>query len=162
MISGLNLINDFITESQESELIVRLASEWRVSVPSGGGLRQVRYGTDVYAKKLASEVIPEYLLEYCRVIYSRGLLDHEPRHVTINTYKPGSYIGPHIDKPDCGEVITILSVASDATMIMSKDVSVEISLGRRSLIQLSGESRYDWKHEILPVEHCRYSLVFRD
>lgn len=163
MIDGIGLHENFITDLQESVLMPQLAKEKKKSITSDGGLYQVRYGTSVYSKKLASELIPEYLIEYCDLLYEKGLLDHKPRHVTINTYEKGSVIGPHIDKPDCGDVITILSIASDATMVMSKgDIKENVILKRRSLIQLSGEARFDWKHEVLPVSSLRYSLVFRD
>jgi alkylated DNA repair dioxygenase AlkB len=163
MINGISLYEDFITDLQESALIPHLASEKKRSITSGGGLYQVRYGTNVYSRKLASEVIPEYLVEYCELLHQRGFLDHTPKHITINTYEKGSVIGPHIDKPDCGDAVTILSVASDATMMMSRgELREEITLKRRSLIQLAGEARFDWEHEVLPVASLRYSLVFRD
>jgi alkylated DNA repair dioxygenase AlkB len=163
MVNGIRLLEDFITDSQESVLVAHLSREKDRSMTSGEGLYQVRYGTSVYSKKLASERIPDYLVEYCDLLHDKGLLDHKPRHVTINTYERGSVIGPHIDKPDCGIIITILSLASDAVMIMSKDdLREEVLLRRRSLIQLTGEARFVWKHEISPVTSLRYSLVFRD
>jgi alkylated DNA repair dioxygenase AlkB len=157
-ISGINLIEGFISEEQEGVLLDTLAKEpWKT------GLNQIRYGTSVYSKKLRSESIPEHLLTYCRKIHASGLLDHDPKHVTVNHYDAGSSIAPHIDKPDCGGVITILSLASEATMVMALGADrFEIPLNRRSLIQLMGEARYNWTHEILPVRKPRYSIVFRD
>lgn len=162
MISGISLTPEFISLDEEAYL-VRELSRGAKGVTSGNGLYQLRYGTPVYSKKIISNVIPEYLGVYCDRLHMTGFLPHAPKHVTVNLYTIGSSIGPHIDKIDSGKVITILSISNEATMVMSRDqLREEVVLPRRSLIQLSGEARYDWNHEVLPVSGIRYSIVFRD
>jgi len=161
MIDGIHLKKEFITSDEEAYLISEVSRN--KGITSGGGLYQSRYGSSVYSKKLVSDTIPEHLKILCDRLWLTHQLPHSPKHVTVNTYTAGSVIKPHIDKISCGKVITILSLASDATMMLTKDdLREELLLPRRSLLQLTGDARYNWFHEILPVNQLRYSIVFRD
>ena len=79
--------------------------------------------------------------------------------VTINVYKPKSFIIPHRDSPTSGEVITVLSLGSAATMRLSDGKTLEML--PRSLLEMSGKARWELEHEILPVQDHRVSIVFR-
>ena len=63
--------------------------------------------------------IPEYLLDLCNKLINRKVLDALPEDVTINTYYSGDSIPAHIDKPEAGPVITILSLLSEATLVLT-------------------------------------------
>jgi alkylated DNA repair dioxygenase AlkB len=81
----------------------------------------------------------------------------------INRYLPGTRISRHIDHDDNGPVIPVIGFKSDSDMILSLDNErLVIPFPRRSLVALTGESRYTWFHETLPTNQLRYSLVFRN
>lgn len=86
--------------------------------------------------------------------------------LTIRTYYPGKGIGYHIDNDKAGEVITIYSMLAEATMNLrlpkAKTAEMQIVLYPNSLLTLSGEARWQYEHQILPVKEKRVSLVFRN
>jgi alkylated DNA repair dioxygenase AlkB len=68
----------------------------------------------------------------------------------------------HIDNQNAWPVVTIISLASTAQMRLEKDEqSLILDLTPRSLLQMSGEIRNKWTHEVLPLKADRVSLVFR-
>jgi len=122
-----------------------------------------RYGTKIYSNGVVSKEIPVEFWYFANKIYCAGLLPAIPTHITINEYLPGNTIAPHIDKPESGEVITVLSLLSEAEMVLSNgEEKKTLLLPPRSLLQLSGDERWVWKHSILPLNNKRYSIVFRD
>jgi alkylated DNA repair protein alkB family protein 8 len=106
------------------------------------------------------------------------------QQLTVNQYLPGQGIAPHIDTESCiGPIIPVINLASGITMLMEKRksnnnddtdhrVKKHIWLPRRSLLILSGESRYLYSHGIAPrntdkvngtliPRQIRISLTFR-
>ena len=159
---GLIVIPDFITESEEREIVSQLPE----SRPKKGSERNSirRFGSNIpYKNQMESSVIPEYLNRIGQKIFDKGLLDLKPNSISINEYLIGNTIAPHIDSVESGPIITILSLLSDATMVLSNNKEKHsIMVPRFSILQLKDEIRYKWTHEILPVEHKRYSIVFRN
>lgn len=90
--------------------------------------------------------IPKDIIEkLCEV--PNGYFDQ----VIVNEYKPGQGIGSHIDHSKIFDnVICTLSLGSDCVMVLTKnnEPSIPVVLKRNSLLKLSGESRYQWKHSI--------------
>ena len=121
----------------------------------------IRYGNSIYGNEKL-DPIPDYLLDLCYKLIDQKILDALPEDVTVNTYYPGNKMTPHIDKADAGPVITILSLLSDAKLILTYGTKREsIILPSRSVIQLKGVYRTHWKHSIERLEHKRISIVFR-
>ena len=89
-----------------------------------------------------------------------GLADSEQKltwKLTLNFYKNigGTIAGfPfHVDIPANGIVTMILNVQREALFqIAKREVSEDIVLPVGALLILSGESRYEWKHRVLPTE----------
>ncbi len=76
--------------------------------------------------------------------------------LTMNFYKniDGTVAGfPfHVDLPANGIVTMILNVQREVLFQIAKDeVVTDIHLPVGSLLVLSGESRYEWKHRVLPM-----------
>jgi alkylated DNA repair dioxygenase AlkB len=95
-------------------------------------------------------------------LIDQEILDALPEDVTVNTYYPGNKMVAHIDRIDAGPVITVLSLLSDAKLILTYGTKREvITLPSRSVIQLKGIYRTHWKHSIEKLEHKRISIVFR-
>jgi alkylated DNA repair dioxygenase AlkB len=158
---GINLVLNFISDEEEAELIHNISPTKK---RKGIGRSSIqRYGTPVYSNNVVSKTIPEWLYKYNTKLYDEGLLRTIPQHTTINLYLPGDDIKPHIDNKESGDIITILSLLSDAEMIISnEDLVKPIFLPRKSLIQLALDARWNYKHSIKPVKEKRYSIVFRD
>jgi len=121
----------------------------------------IRYGNSVYGHDKL-DPIPEYLLDLSNKLIDKKILDSIPEDITVNTYYPGDKIIPHIDKIDAGPVITILSLLSEAKLILTYGSKKEnILLPSRSIIQLKGVYRTHWKHSIEKLKQKRISIVFR-
>jgi alkylated DNA repair dioxygenase AlkB len=121
----------------------------------------VRYGNSIYGNEKL-DPIPDYLLDLCHKLIDQEILDALPEDVTVNTYYPGNKMVAHIDRVDAGPVITVLSLLSDAKLILTYGTKREvITLPSRSVIQLKGIYRTHWKHSIERLEHKRISIVFR-
>jgi alkylated DNA repair dioxygenase AlkB len=121
----------------------------------------VRYGNSIYSNEQL-EPIPDYLLDLCYKLIDQKILDALPEDITVNTYYPGNKMVPHIDKIDAGPVITVLSLLSDAKLILTYGAKREnILLPSRSIIQLKGIYRTHWKHSIEKLKDKRISIVFR-
>lgn len=80
--------------------------------------------------------------------------DFRPDQLTVNRYEPGQGIPPHCDTHSCFEdPILSLSLGSGIVMEFRKPQSsshLKVLLPRRSLLVMSGESRYGWTHGITP------------
>ena len=121
----------------------------------------VRYGNSIYGNEKL-DPIPGYLLDLCHRLIDQKILDALPEDVTVNTYYLGNKMVAHIDRVDAGPVITVLSLLSDAKLILTYGTKREvITLPSRSVIQLKGVYRTHWKHSIERLEHKRISIVFR-
>ncbi|KAG0479042.1 hypothetical protein HPP92_013761 [Vanilla planifolia] len=90
---------------------------------------------------------------------SFDLLWREPLfdQLIVNVYQPGEGICAHIDLMRFEDGIAIVSMESECVMHFSRadkgcedgfEVRVPILLNPGSLLVLSGEARYLWKHEI--------------
>lgn len=159
-IQSLNLVLDFISSEEELEIVSNIP-ESKTQRNRRSAIN--RYGSIVYRNFITSDIIPEWLLKPAIKLVEQKLLDHLPKHVTINTYYPGNFISAHIDNKESGEIITVLSLLSTAEMILSKGKEKQsIILPSKSLLQLKDDARWEWEHSILPVKDLRYSIVYRD
>lgn len=162
MINGLLYIPEFITVDEEKQVL----SNFEEPVRNSDKLRNnfFRYGEKTpYAKGFISKAVPEYLQHLADKIVAANLSD-PPKSISVNEYLTGQIIEPHIDNVNAGPVILILSLSSAATMRFtrkSKNQFFDLELQPRSLMRMQDEARNKWKHEILPVEATRYSIVFR-
>lgn len=75
-----------------------------------------------------------------------------PDQLIVNEYQPGQGIQAHVDCEPCfGETIVSLSLGADYEMSFERIVDgsmTSLYLARRSVLVLSGEARYGWKHGI--------------
>lgn len=123
----------------------------------------LRFGETLsYSSNKVSDTIPEMLMKLTQKIEDDGFVS-DIRHVTVNRYDVGQSIAFHVDSKEAGDVITVLSLASDAVMLF-KDNKGKVSrqpVPANSLLQMTDEHRYKMKHSIEPVQAVRYSIVFR-
>ena len=162
---GLALYPEFITQSEEAELLMQV----RVYMPDKPrhGVRDrnaiVRFGSTLPFNDVRDGKIPAHLDWLCIKLAQERHTPTKPDSITINEYYPGQVIRPHVDPRQAGPVITVLSLASAATMVFTKkdEAPIVVELPARSLVQMRDEIRYEWEHEIKPVKELRYSMVFR-
>lgn len=160
---GLSIIDDFISEEQESS-ILEIIDDKKPHVSKRKDRNSIkRYGSDLpYRANMVSQTIPDYLEDIGLKIFESGFLNQKPDSISINEYLIGQEIKPHIDSPKSGDVIVVLSLLSDAQMkFNNKTESFIVELKPRSLVVMKNEMRYKWMHSILPVKSKRYSIVFR-
>lgn len=153
---------NFLTAQEEQKILSNLpVSEKKRSKNSRNSV--VRYGSKKpYNGNIESSVIPDYLEEVIERLVSEKILTCRADSVTINEYFIGQELRYHIDTPESGEVITILSLLGDATLVFRKDGNkYYLRAPRRSVIQLSDDVRWKWEHCVEPLKERRYSIVFR-
>ncbi|XP_026814450.1 alkylated DNA repair protein alkB homolog 8-like isoform X1 [Rhopalosiphum maidis] len=152
---GLEIIDNFITEEEENFLLEYLNEHWSGS--SSMKHRQVKhYGFEFNydfnnVRYDTCDPIPKEFEFILNAIYLR--LNWRPNQITINKYLPGQGIPNHIDNITVfDEYILSLSLNSDIVMEFRKDLLKQngIFIKAKSLLIMSGESRYEWTHGITP------------
>ena len=86
-------------------------------------------------------------------------------HVLLARYDPGAGIGWHRDRDVFDKVVGI-SLNTPATLRFRRRTAsgfrrASIEVAPRSAYLLSGESRWDWEHRIVPGDELRFSITFR-
>ncbi|XP_032328445.1 CWF19-like protein 2 isoform X3 [Camelus ferus] len=101
--------------------------------------------------------LPGGLPDLCDSILEKwlkeGFIKHKPDQLTVNQYEPGQGIPAHIDTHSAFEdEIISLSLGSEVVMDFKHPdgVTVPVMLPCRSLLVMTGESRYLWTHGITP------------
>jgi len=180
-IQGLRYIPDFITPDEEKILIGRIYDQpWLDDLKRR--VQHYGYKYDYAAKTIDHEAylgpLPDWLALLCQKLHKEQIFALLPDQVIVNEYLPGQGIYFHVDCVPCfGDTIASLSLGSSAVMQFKKhykDIEKQnVLLEERSLVILSGEARYQWKHSI-PPRNCdviggfeiprrrRLSLTFRN
>lgn len=160
-INGLVYKEDFLS-IEEEELIL---SEIDHAIWDTHLKRRVQHYGYLYDYKkkninqdLKTGELPHWLLLLERKIQTDLSLENSFDQVIINEYEPGQGISGHIDCVPCFEdVIISVSLLSSCVMQFSKNEErQEILLQPRSILLLSGEARYSWKHGIKAVKNDKW------
>ncbi|XP_006628174.3 alkylated DNA repair protein alkB homolog 8 [Lepisosteus oculatus] len=101
--------------------------------------------------------LPGGLPMFCNEVLDRCLKENlikvKPDQLTVNQYQPGQGIPPHIDTHSAFED-TIISLSLGAKTVMdfkhTDGRSISVVLPARSVLVMTGESRYLWSHGITP------------
>ncbi|XP_056012477.1 alkylated DNA repair protein alkB homolog 8-like isoform X2 [Ostrea edulis] len=158
---GLFVFEDFISE--EEERLFLSAVDWETLTNERGELkhRQVKhfgfefkYGVnDVDADDPLPQGIPQVCSAFLERTRATGHISHYPDQLTVNRYQPGQGIPSHIDTgPAFEDGIMSLSLGSQVLMDFYHPDGRQLSvlLPPRSLLIMTGESRYVWSHGITP------------
>lgn len=163
-ISGLTYIPDYITQTQETELLRFIDNQlWLADLKRR--VQHYGYKYDYTARRVDAsmrlESIPGCLQDYCTLLHSNGLLAKIPDQVIINEYQPGQGIASHIDCVPCfHETIASISLGSPCVMDFVDSQTQEkipVLLEPRSVFVIQGDARYRWKHGIAPRKTDRYN-----
>lgn len=154
-IPGLTYLPNFITPTQEAELVAIIDQQpWLSDLKRR--VQHYGYKYDYQARSitqaLALGAIPDWLEASCKVLHNKGLFPAKPDQVIINEYQPGQGIASHIDCIPCFEgIIASLSLGSPCVMDFThsnNNEKITVLLEPCSLLILSGDARYVWKHGI--------------
>jgi len=163
LLEGLSLIENFVT-AEEVVGLMKLIKPSKLNNISNGRNSFKRFGSDLpYKSRIVSSEIPQGFSFLLDRLVTSNLVPFRPDSITINEYLKGQGIAPHVDSKGSGEVISVLSLLSEATMVLTKHGEQPhfIKLPARSLVQMRDEVRWKWSHAIKPVAATRYSIVFR-
>ena len=171
-LKGVKVYPDFISDIEETQLVQDIdQGEW---LPSQSGRFKQDYGprANYKRKKLKLDKF-QGLPGYSQYLRDRlaglgELTDFIPVEQCNLDYKPelGSSIDFHFDDFWLwGERLIIVNLLSDSFMFFNhEDKYIKVPLPRRSLILMSGEGRFLWKHAIAreDIHSRRISVTFRE
>lgn len=177
--AGFRYEDDFITPDEERSLADEIGRlEFSTFAMRGVvARRRVKfYGMSYDAGATVSSPMPAFLMPLRERIAAWAGVDADAFAMAlINEYRPGAPIGWHRDAPQYG-IVAGVSLLSSSRMKLRPYVSPQahasaeggkriathaITLERRSVYLMAGESRHGYEHHIPPVDTLRYSVTFR-
>ncbi|KAI9491574.1 hypothetical protein BDB00DRAFT_831991 [Zychaea mexicana] len=159
-IPGLILIEDFVGREEEAAMIdavddnqwcglgISPNPELKRRTQQYGHLFSYRY------RKVLEELgpLPEFSSAIVDRIMKQELMPNVPNHLLVNEYNLGQGIMPHTDAPALfGPAILSLSLLSACVMKFTHvetGHTLDILLPRLSMVVMTGDSRYKYKHSI--------------
>ena len=162
-IPGLAYLPNYIDEQTEVDLLQHIDDQpWITELKRR--VQHYGYRYDYRARSVASAerlgMLPDWLEPYGLMMYSIGMLSERPNQVIINEYQPGQGIAPHIDCVPCFDrAIASISLRSSCMMDFTHSKTGEktsLLLEPRSLLLLTDDARYLWKHGITHRKTDRY------
>ncbi|XP_037947447.1 alkylated DNA repair protein alkB homolog 8-like [Teleopsis dalmanni] len=164
--NGLIILPNFITPDEEALLLTAINNKTVETVAGELKHRQVQhFGYEfIYGKNNVdiNRPLDKQIPTACDILWPRLQLEAEklnlkldwqiPDQLTVNKYAPGHGIPSHVDTHSAFlDPILSLSLQSDVVMEFRRgNERVPVLLPKRSLLIMSGESRYDWMHGITP------------
>ncbi|KAK7268678.1 hypothetical protein RIF29_21384 [Crotalaria pallida] len=155
-VKGLWVSRSFLSPHQQSTLCSAIRSENWFTEPSNN--QAMRFGDlPPWAIRLTHSIRDSVLLasdDDDRLPLPLDLLSRQPLfdQMIVNMYQPGEGICAHVDLLRFEDGIAIVSLESSCVMnftsVDNELVSVPVLLNPGSLVVMSGEARYRWKHEI--------------
>ena len=175
-VPGLIVVKDWISESEEAEILALLnESEWEKKIsrrvqhygarfsyitrkvatgklsPDTAEAKQKEAKEEEEDAALEDAVLPQWLQQQADRI-AKEVGTHSFDQCTVNEYTPGKGIASHIDTHSAFEdAIASVSLGSGAVMDFSdhrSDRTVSVWMPRRCLLVMTGESRLAWAHRI--------------
>jgi alkylated DNA repair dioxygenase AlkB len=154
-VPGLKYFVNCLDRDAERELLKRVdQSDWITSLKRR--VQHYGYKYDYKGRTVTSDFflgpLPEWLMDIGLEMVAARQLPAVPDQVIVNEYQPGQGIAAHGDCVPCfGDSIASLSLASSCVVEFSHRESSEcvpVFMEPRSLILMSGEARYAWRHAI--------------
>lgn len=177
-IKGLSLCRDFLTPDQQSTLLASILREgWFNDASHNQAMRfgdlptwAKELSTCVLELIRYSDYDPESMdTNTCQMdeqacVFPSELLHRVPlfNQLIVNSYQPGEGICAHVDLMRFEDGIALVSLESSCVMHFSRvengvatngkqiepTIKIPVYLTPGSLLLISGEARYQWKHEI--------------
>lgn len=156
VVPGLSLKSRAISPLVEETLVGWFSTFGRTEVP--GGRLVTQFGVPYNYATKTSEVektteLPDPLKTLLRTL-DLPPAEEDKWNVIVNWYEPGQGIKEHTDSPCFGDAVWSLSLGAPVTMVLRKAGSAAwLWLPQRSLLELTGEARWHWTHEIQESSH---------
>ncbi|CAG8503761.1 14999_t:CDS:2 [Dentiscutata heterogama] len=154
-LEGLYIVEDFITETEEQELIRAIDS--RIWCGNGVACVEKSFCNFQVIHRNITDIgpLPTFTEFIIKRFKQQKIIDFEdePNMCIINEYEAGQGIMPHTDAATIfGPIILSLSLLSSCLMKFTHSSNPEtqflIVLPPRSLLIMTKSSRYDYKHSI--------------
>jgi alkylated DNA repair dioxygenase AlkB len=161
---GLHYIPNFITPAEESALIETIDQQpWLTDLKRW--VQHYGWKYNYTARRVDESMrlgpLPDWLMDYCQRLYDEGHFPKIPDQVIINEYQPRQGIAAHVDCVPCfEETIASLSLESACVMEFANPATgekIDHLLEPCSLLILSGDARYQWKHGIAARKTDKYA-----
>jgi alkylated DNA repair dioxygenase AlkB len=154
-VPGLSYVPGFLSPEEETALLAVVdAQPWRDDLQR----RVQHYGWRYdYSRKTVDASmnlgpLPDWLKSLSARLVREKHSVATPDQAIVNEYEPGQGIRPHIDCVPCfGPTVLSLSLGSGCLLELSRPDSAvghELYLEPRSLLVLTDEARYHWRHGI--------------
>lgn len=162
-IHGLTCIPDYITAAEEKDLL-ELIDRQNWSNELKRRVQHYGYRYDYKRRSVAQSgymgALPGWLLALAERLEYDGLISETPDQCAINEYLPGQGIATHVDCIPCfGDTVLALSLGSFCVMEFSHiacPMKIPVLLQPRSLLIMTGQARYKWRHGIPARKTDRY------
>lgn len=155
VIPGLHYLGDYVSDGEQNTLLGCIdAQPWATDLKRRVQHYGFRYD---YKRRTVDQSItlgslPDWAAELAERLLHEGITPARSDQLIVNEYLPGQGIASHIDCEPCfGGVVCSLSLGSACTMVFTHATNgrqEQIRLASRSLLVLSGEARYEWRHAI--------------
>jgi len=157
-ITGLKVLFDFISNDEEKELLINIdKSNWLTDLKRR--VQHYGYKYDYKARRIDQSYfigeIPTWMKFLSDRLQQLKIIDFVPDQAIINEYINDQGIAAHIDCEPCfGDTIISISLGGQCVMNFQKEqASIEqdkipLLIQPKTLIVMTGESRFNWYHEI--------------
>ena len=155
---GLLYFKDIIEEKNELISFLDNNEKWKALSDSKNSRKVQHYGYNYDFKSgktsTKTDPIPEEFLSLIVSLKKKcknaGLVESDFNQVIVNNYEVGQGISAHTDVKEYGQIIGCYTIGSGATMRFTRgEEKYDIYVEPNSLYIMSGESRYEWKHEMV-------------
>jgi alkylated DNA repair dioxygenase AlkB len=150
-IRGLQYVPEYLDAAAHDRLWADVDSRpWLPSVDHRVQIYGYNYS---HAKRsvIRTGDLPEWVTDLAVRLCDDGLLPKVPNQMVANDYPAGSGIFAHTDQPVFGDVVASVSLGSTCVMRFSHGAlgqTREVLLEPRSVLVLSDDARWAWRHEI--------------
>jgi alkylated DNA repair dioxygenase AlkB len=155
IIPGLSYLDNFIDQQCHDTLLHDIDHQnWLEDLKRR--VQHYGYKYDYKSRRIDQSMrlgaLPDWVIPVVQLLQQSGWFQRPPDQLIVNEYLPGQGILNHIDCVPCfAETIASLSLGSSCVMNYKNKSTrevVPVLLQPRSLVVMTGESRFDWLHGI--------------
>jgi alkylated DNA repair dioxygenase AlkB len=151
LIPGITYVPDYLDPKTHDALLAAVDEHpWLTSVDHGVQIYGYSYNHGVRAAYRIGE-LPSWATALAQRLHQDGYIGRVPNQLVANDYPPGAGMFDHIDQEVFGDVVLSVSLGSTSAMQFTRVEPGAIDallLAPKSLLVLSGEARFGWKHGI--------------
>lgn len=161
VVEGLQIYFDFISDLEEKELITKIDSnEWLFDLKRK--VQHYGYKYNYRSRRIDNSFyigsIPNWMNFLIKRLNEKNIIDFIPDQAIVNEYIDDQGIAPHIDCESCfGETVISISLSGSCVInferILNSKNKIPFFLEQRTLLVMTGESRFNWYHGI-PCRKC--------